>query len=388
MSKDKIPDVLRNPKHDSNRVELGFEMGRQHAAKLIDLDGSLADISREGMSRFLSLNARDVAKMPKSEFEKMLQIRRDLAKLSREDQAKAMKLLYKRERELRENQKSDNAYRKAVQELGEKLLRAAESRVDEVVVRRVDKSIFPEFRKELRAGKVLFLTMPAELGLDLTSTIAKDWEREFCTQAQVFLMQHDWAGAFSNADLDAQFQLPYEVCAFEFQIGSAQMIALCLQHETDIRCSLAHLTKEGWLVHDFSFSAEMVLKENVEIKVHCPDKEPMDFEATKVMQYIMRQVRACCIALDAEVAVSEVQRERHMGKPVNRGHTLPSSSYHVVSLARRTRAPRLESEPTGRKVRLHFRRGHWRHFEDHKTWIKWMLVGDPELGFIDKIYKL
>lgn len=37
---------------------------------------------------------------------------------------------------------------------------------------------------------------------------------------------------------------------------------------------------------------------------------------------------------------------------------------------------------------LHFRRGHWRHYGEYKTWIKWMLVGDPELGFVDKMYKL
>jgi hypothetical protein len=46
-----------------------------------------------------------------------------------------------------------------------------------------------------------------------------------------------------------------------------------------------------------------------------------------------------------------------------------------------------EREP-GRKKRLHFRRGHWRHYETHKTWIKWMLVGDPDLGFIEKQYRL
>jgi len=31
---------------------------------------------------------------------------------------------------------------------------------------------------------------------------------------------------------------------------------------------------------------------------------------------------------------------------------------------------------------------HWRHFENHKTWIKWHLRGDPCLGFIDKHYRL
>jgi hypothetical protein len=38
--------------------------------------------------------------------------------------------------------------------------------------------------------------------------------------------------------------------------------------------------------------------------------------------------------------------------------------------------------------RLHFRRGHHRHYENYKLWIKWQLVGNPDIGFIDKDYKL
>lgn len=37
---------------------------------------------------------------------------------------------------------------------------------------------------------------------------------------------------------------------------------------------------------------------------------------------------------------------------------------------------------------MHFVRGHWRHYEVSKTWIRWHLRGDPDLGFIDKEYRL
>jgi hypothetical protein len=63
-----------------------------------------------------------------------------------------------------------------------------------------------------------------------------------------------------------------------------------------------------------------------------------------------------------------------------------------VSLARR--AARLEAreddglQVPGPKRRLHFRRGHFRHFDGWKTWVNWCLVGDPDLGFVDKHYKL
>lgn len=36
----------------------------------------------------------------------------------------------------------------------------------------------------------------------------------------------------------------------------------------------------------------------------------------------------------------------------------------------------------------HIDRAIWRRFETHKTWIKWTLVGDPDLGFIEKHYRL
>lgn len=107
---------------------------------------------------------------------------------------------------------------------------------------------------------------------------------------------------------------------------------------------------------------------------------------------IVAAIRAICVALEAEVAATEVVRTPHkLNHARERRGRQPIFSYHTVNLARRSRVERLpadaDHEPAWR-VRLHFRRGHWRHFENHKTWIKWMLVGDPDLGFVDKHYKL
>lgn len=61
----------------------------------------------------------------------------------------------------------------------------------------------------------------------------------------------------------------------------------------------------------------------------------------------------------------------------------------IVDLARRHRiANPAEPSGNGSRKRLHFRRGHWRHYESMKTWIRWCLAGDPDLGFIDKHYTL
>jgi hypothetical protein len=108
----------------------------------------------------------------------------------------------------------------------------------------------------------------------------------------------------------------------------------------------------------------------------------------KLINIVSDQIRFACIALDAEVAISKVIRQPHLS---NQGANNYQSlkDYHIVSLAHRgPRALPIGNSDASRHVRLHFRRGHWRHFESHKTWIKWMLVGDPDLGFVDKHYKL
>jgi hypothetical protein len=70
---------------------------------------------------------------------------------------------------------------------------------------------------------------------------------------------------------------------------------------------------------------------------------------------------------------------------------VPMLDYTTINLARRRERPEPLSEngdESRQSVRLHFRRGHWRHFETHKTWIKWTLVGNPDLGFVEKHYRL
>ena len=100
---------------------------------------------------------------------------------------------------------------------------------------------------------------------------------------------------------------------------------------------------------------------------------------------------AICIALDAAIATTEVVRAPHKINRVREAKgRLPIFDFHSVRLTKRSRPMPLPVDPDRAitRRRLHFRRGHWRHFDDHKTWINWMLVGDPDLGFVDKNYRL
>ena len=186
--------------------------------------------------------------------------------------------------------------------------------------------------------------------------------------AQVFVVAHDWASAFGDAigALDDEFVLPYPHCAFEFRVSGKTIVCVAFQPE-------GGEIGAAWFVDIGNGQWFFVCDGDVE-----------------AFGFVWSQVKAICIALDAEVATHEVVRASvALNKKIERLNRCPVFDYHVVSLSRRHRAlPAGNSEPTGQRRRLHFRRGHWRYYEDHKTWIKWMLVGDPSLGFIDKHYSL
>lgn len=105
---------------------------------------------------------------------------------------------------------------------------------------------------------------------------------------------------------------------------------------------------------------------------------------------IIQNILAVNILLDSEVAVKSIvrapiklnQRRQKLGRA-------PLADYHVIDLCK---SLRVESAPGGmiddrNGPRLHFRRGHWRHFDNGKTWVRWTLVGDPRLGFVEKAYR-
>lgn len=189
-----------------------------------------------------------------------------------------------------------------------------------------------------------------------------------------FVVKHDWARAFETAEgVEDGIRLPYEICAFEFRINGKTIIAIAAEDDTRaagdrIRFhAFMHAIEGSW----YSIGGEK------------NGEEP-------VVNFMWNQIRAICIALDSEVATHEVQRApTKLNEKRTRSGKSPLADFHVIDLARRHRIsnPCAGSE-TGRRVRLHFRRGHWRHYDDHRTWIKWMLVGNPDLGFIQKHYSL
>jgi hypothetical protein len=185
-----------------------------------------------------------------------------------------------------------------------------------------------------------------------------------------FVVKHNWAAAFEKArEFGGEFRLPYDVCTFEFRLSGRTVILFCLQSETEQMFTSFIEAQNHWYAPPFE-----------------KDKDECETWA----KFLWDQVRAICIALDAEVATHTVIRAPYKLNEKREKQGKPKLlDFHVVDLARRHRV----ANPSGTMgggghKRLHFRRGHWRHFETSKTWVKWCLVGNPDLGFIQKQYRL
>jgi hypothetical protein len=190
-----------------------------------------------------------------------------------------------------------------------------------------------------------------------------------------FVIEHDWAGAFANSDIKLNpdggtisYQQPYNHCCFEMTVSGKRV------------CLISNLDDHG-----YGLAAFVRLQLGwFQSKLNAP-------ESRSLRHLLFSQHRAVLVALDATVATADIVRAPdRLNRAREKNGKLPLFDYHVVQLARRSKPSSLPPENASMRngPRLHFRRGHWRHFETFKTWINWMLVGDPDLGFIDKHYRL
>lgn len=206
-----------------------------------------------------------------------------------------------------------------------------------------------------------------------------DYESQIFAQAKYFLVQHDWAAAFRGAgDYDeGEFHLPFEICVFEFKISGCRVVVAAFENEDGIKITPIIETPAGWTIIGYVFNLEMK-----------PEEERTKEPAFNLLRMLVEQLRAVCIALDAEVADTVLtETPPKLNRAREKSRKAPISDHHVIYLSHRHHGHGT-GEGIGTKRRLHFRRGHWRHYEERRTWIRWTLVGNPDLGFVDKQYRL
>lgn len=229
----------------------------------------------------------------------------------------------------------------------------------EAVIQKAKISRFHKVVEASREGNILNKSGDGNGGFEITDKVV--------SVSQIFLVQHDWAAVLGSAVDDSEnIKLPFDVCVFEFMLSGKSLVVFAVQKEDIGPLIVPFLqTPAGWL---------------------CGDRYTNQVEGPVSIAW--RQIIAICIALDAEVATSEVIRAPiSLNKKRERKGKPPLKDYHIVDLSRRHRVEG-PSVGTHKSPRLHFRRGHWRHMGDYKTWIKWTLVGDPNLGFIEKEYRI
>lgn len=184
-------------------------------------------------------------------------------------------------------------------------------------------------------------------------------------KAQKFLVSTDFA-ALIDDDIynDSDFMLPYQHCIFEFVINDRPMVNICFDVDGIKNCIALVKTNDYWW---------LVTEEGKDIN-YC--------------NYMWMQIKALCIAIESGITDNEiVSAPRRINESREKKGKQKISDYHVVSLGKRFYARSAShSGDAMYRQRLHFRRGHWRHYEDTKVWIKWCLAGDPSLGFINKHY--
>lgn len=208
-----------------------------------------------------------------------------------------------------------------------------------------------------------------------------DFDRARGASLGVFLMRHNWGALLQNAQVDdGSVRLPFDFNCFEMEVSGRRVCALmaCEDGEPD-RLTTFIRSKGGW-VHFLTTG----LSSSHLVHVYCPTG------GEALADLIERQVRAVAIMLDAGVVTSAITRAPHRSNAAVKRGAQPPYDHHTLSLVRPARRP-LPLARAGAAThhkRLHFRRGHWRHYQTHKTWIRWCLVGDPSLGFSDKDYSL
>lgn len=250
-------------------------------------------------------------------------------------------------------------------------------------MQKVTESCFHKAVDAWRSGTTILPAneFAAELHADVRGALGSSKE------IGIFLVQHDWAGAFQNAqDFDGgEVRLPYDETVFEVRLGGHRIcLSIAGAANTTLVAIVNFESSVGWALGACYRIDDGTWTFNSEGADLCAG----------IMQLMVKQVRAICIALEAEVATTEVIRAPYrLNQKRERKGQLPIYDHHIVSLARRVRHQSREALPGDlevehRKKRLHFVRGHWRHYASSKTFVKWHLRGDPDLGFIDKEYRL
>jgi hypothetical protein len=231
-----------------------------------------------------------------------------------------------------------------------------------------------------RERQLLSLTPYRSLAKMCDSPSSPFDQREHLLVAVPFVVTRTYADLFDPDDIDqGEFRLPYDSCFFQYRESGRDSAALAWQEGEHIGLVEIISATPGWYVASCPFY----------FRGGKWQAESGDPQATNIATpRLGREVQAISILLDAEVAETEVVRAPHqLNKARLRKGRIPLNSYRTIDLRRRRRTDPVGGPGRG-GPRLHFRRGHWRHYDGWKTWVRWCVVGDPDKGAVVSDYRV
>lgn len=202
----------------------------------------------------------------------------------------------------------------------------------------------------------------------------------------VFLVDHDWAALCASIEgyAEADFHFPFDSFQVEFSIQAVTIIVSLFDAQGDMPPvgGLFVAKKDGDFLPVTGF---YVIDGKVGIDTDHIEPEPWMFRLASIA---LDQTRAISVLIEADAAETiEINADPKLQRARAKRRVPPINPYLILSLRRSTPAQSAKSAYQG-VVRCHFRRGHWMRVGEGKTWRKWTLVGNPDLGFVQKTYVL
>jgi hypothetical protein len=217
----------------------------------------------------------------------------------------------------------------------------------------------------------------------------------------LFLVEHNWASLLSGSEVSGpeskgpDVRLPFDACWFEMQFSEVRVLVLCQEGRDGIMCQMLMCARQRWFRDPDSMwlrGETLTPREGTGIKPELGDMTPL-------RRVVGAQLRACCAVLEAGAAERREVRQAGSGLDRRRRGEGRAGLRDYFTLGVRHRSASI-TEDSGTRRKLHFRRGHWRRLEgerweawrertsETRQWIRWMLVGDPELGWVERVHRL
>jgi hypothetical protein len=269
--------------------------------------------------------------------------------------------------------------------------------------------LVPWSRGELRLEKPHGSSLHHLIAYDKGSTPVGSFSQHFVSgDLQLMVVEHDWGRAVPPVQVGDEWLMPFPYSCWEFRISGIRVLTF-VEIFNDEPVMLSVFGIEGhWICDDYLYRVSNG-KLVSEVADRANNKCAIEFR--RVAEMVYREIRACCIMLDASVGFCEkvpaspklVERCKSEKKPAPR-------AYSVIRLFRKHTQRRVVRSngahvSVGARApqRGHWRRGNYFHYDDpdsgqvqyindggfwvSKTWRKFYFAGDPN-NIIEREYRL